>query len=53
MKKKTINAWIGFSDGKAYLAYDERHDKQEYCVYKTKWAAKKDFEDVCRCTITY
>lgn len=57
MKKKTIQrkvkAWMGFTDGKPYFAYDERHDNQEYCIYKTRRAAKDDFEDVRPCTITY
>lgn len=56
MKKTvTVKAWIGFTDGKPYFAYNEREgmDKTEYCIYKTLDAAKKDFEDVRSCTITY
>lgn len=37
---------MGFTDGKPYLSYNPLHDKQEYCVYKTKKVARVDFDDV-------
>jgi len=45
-KEVKIKAWAGFSDGQIYLRFDKEHDKQEYCVYKTKWRARLDFDDV-------
>ena len=45
-KQRKIKAWMGFTDGKPYLSYNPLHDKQEYCVYKTKKVARVDFDDV-------
>lgn len=50
--KQSWKAWAGFTDGKMYLRYDKEHDEQEYCIYKTKWRAKMDFEDVRPVRIT-
>lgn len=55
MAKKTIKAWAGFTDGKLYLAFNSQQgrDETEYCIYKTKKAAKLDFDDVRPCVISF
>ncbi len=48
IKKKKIKAYAGFTDGKMYLRFDKQWDAQEFCIYKTKWRAKLDFQDVLK-----
>lgn len=42
---RVIEAWIGYSDGKPYVFYNE-HNQREWCVFTNRADARKAFADV-------
>lgn len=44
-KTRIINAWIGYSDGKPYMFFND-YGQWEWCVFTNRADARKAFADV-------
>jgi hypothetical protein len=42
---RVINAWIGYSDGRPYVYFNDYH-QAEWCVFTNRADARKAFADV-------